>query len=159
MDANYNFIFANVGCQGRISDGGVFKKCFLWKLIEGKKLNIPKPQPLLSRARRIVVNAYGILSAVFRVLRKPIILDPEKATLVVLSTIHLHNFLKNSTTSNRLCTSPDFPNNVQLEQTETSSFLNIRNIPRKSINVQEIRRELAEYFIGNGRVQWQDDYA
>jgi hypothetical protein len=24
VDANYNFIYAHVGCQGRISDGGVF---------------------------------------------------------------------------------------------------------------------------------------
>lgn len=36
----------------------------------------------LSRARRIVENVFGIMSAVFRVLRKPILLKPEKATLI-----------------------------------------------------------------------------
>lgn len=30
-DADYNFIFVNIGCQGRISDGGVFKNCELYK--------------------------------------------------------------------------------------------------------------------------------
>ncbi|KAH9632488.1 hypothetical protein HF086_017036 [Spodoptera exigua] len=40
----------------------------------------------LSRARRVVENAFGILSSVFRVLRKPLLLEPEKATKVVLTT-------------------------------------------------------------------------
>ena len=41
VDANYNFLFADVGCQGRISDGGVFKNCHLYKQIEEQKLNLP----------------------------------------------------------------------------------------------------------------------
>nr|CAI5856995.1 unnamed protein product [Callosobruchus analis] len=114
LDANYNFIFADVGCQGRISDGGVFRNTIFNQKLQNNELNLPGDQNLpgrqqtmpfvfvaddafplqrhimnpyagthakgapkriynyrLSRARRIVENAFGILSAVFRVLRKP----------------------------------------------------------------------------------------
>ncbi|XP_072397994.1 uncharacterized protein [Diabrotica undecimpunctata] len=117
VDANYNFLFVDVGSQGCISDSGIFKNTLLWKKIEKNILNIPKGKPLperdliipyviladeafalhenimtpysgvhgkgskervfnyrLSRARRVVENAFGILSSVFRVLRKPMLL-------------------------------------------------------------------------------------
>lgn len=56
----------------------------------------------LSRCRRVVENAFGIVSSVFRVLRKPMLLQPEKAELVVMTCIYLHNFLRKSKTSNNL---------------------------------------------------------
>ena len=43
---NYQFIYINVGCQGRISDGGVFINSDLYQGIISTKLNIPKPRPL-----------------------------------------------------------------------------------------------------------------
>jgi hypothetical protein len=35
VDADYNFIFTDVGCQGRISDGGVRDEKHLWKMLTG----------------------------------------------------------------------------------------------------------------------------
>lgn len=44
VDANYNFLYVDVGCPGRFSDGGVFKNTQLYKKLENKELNIPKPK-------------------------------------------------------------------------------------------------------------------
>lgn len=46
MDANYNFIYANVGCQGRISDGGVLNSTFFKKCLEDNLMHLPSPRPL-----------------------------------------------------------------------------------------------------------------
>ena len=43
---NYQFVYVNVGCQGRISDGGVFKSTDLYRGIVSSSLHIPKPTPL-----------------------------------------------------------------------------------------------------------------
>lgn len=45
-----------------------------------------------SRARRTVENAFGILARVFRVLAKPMDLEPRIAEKFVLAAICLHNF-------------------------------------------------------------------
>ena len=46
IDADYRFIYTDVGCNGRISDGGVFKNCSLYRALEEKHLNIPKEAQL-----------------------------------------------------------------------------------------------------------------
>lgn len=48
----------------------------------------------LNRARRVVENAFGIISSVFRVLRKPMLIQPETVQLVVAAIIYLHNYLR-----------------------------------------------------------------
>uniref|UniRef100_A0A1X7TWB2 DDE Tnp4 domain-containing protein n=1 Tax=Amphimedon queenslandica TaxID=400682 RepID=A0A1X7TWB2_AMPQE len=50
----------------------------------------------LSRARRIVENAFGILANRFQVFMTPIRLSPDKAETIVLACCSLHNFLRSS---------------------------------------------------------------
>ena len=55
VDADYNFIFADVGCQGRISDGGVMKNTIFWKKLVNNALHLPEPTPLpLSLSQNLV---------------------------------------------------------------------------------------------------------
>lgn len=53
VDANYKFLYVDAGGQGRISDGGIFKNCSLYKKLERNKLNFPEPAALRSRKRKI----------------------------------------------------------------------------------------------------------
>ncbi|KAG5876118.1 hypothetical protein JTB14_003735 [Gonioctena quinquepunctata] len=48
----------------------------------------------LSRARRIVKNAFGILVSIFGVFQRPTGLSPEKAQEVVSTCSYLHNYLR-----------------------------------------------------------------
>lgn len=213
VDAEYNFMFADVGCQGRISDGGVFKNSVLWQKITKNELHFPEPEALpgrqklcpyvilgdeafalhqnimkpyagvhpkgsmerifnyrLSRARRVVENAFGILSVVFRVLRKPMLLEPPNTTLITLSTIYLHNYLRKSKASRQTYTPPGtfdheedgklIPGSWRHEIDDGPSFMSLKKVPRKcSTDAQAIRKEIADYFMNNGRVPWQNDYA
>lgn len=211
VDADYNFIFADVGSQGRISDGGVFKNTVIHHRMQANRLGLPPAKPLanrqkevpyifladeafpltenimkpyaglypqgsrertfnyqLSRARRVVENVFGIMSSVFRVLRKPLLLEPQKAEVVVMTIVHLHNFLRKS----RNCQSYNSgfclntaENGKRLDEISTpadrlTSFLPLQNVPRRSSFVaKEIREELADYFFTNGAVSWQSECA
>lgn len=215
VDPNYNFIYANAGCQGRISDGGVFKNTSFHKLMVDGRLSLPPKTILagrerecsyvfvaddafpltphimkpysghqekgsvkrifnyrLSRARRVVENAFGILAARFRVLRKPILLQPKKTEQLVMACIHLHNYLRRSSPSRNRYTPPGsfdiehldsgtLENGEWRKATENQqSFRSLSRIARKpSLEAAAIRDEFAQYFASEqGQVPWQVNY-
>ena len=43
VDADYNFTYIDVGCNGRISDGGVYRNSSLSRAINEDTLGIPPP--------------------------------------------------------------------------------------------------------------------
>lgn len=67
-----NFIYVNAGCQGRISDGGVFRNCELYQRIEEKSLNFPEAAALPMRTQRVSYyfvgdEAFALLQNVMKV--------------------------------------------------------------------------------------------
>lgn len=209
VDANYNFLYVDVGCQGRISDGGVFKHTRLYKKLERNELNIPEPKALrvpysiqvpymiladkafalndytmkpfegnpdegsperefdyrLSRARRVSENAFGILSSVFRVLRKTMLLQPEIARKIVLATIYLHNFLRQRPSCRIYTPQGTFDTERDNGQVvdgrwrndgPMSSLVPFRNVARKtSDRPKKIREHLAYHFVLNDLLPWR----
>lgn len=53
VDGNYNFVFADIGGQGRISDGGIFQHSLLWQKIDNSTLNLPPDTPLPRREMNV----------------------------------------------------------------------------------------------------------
>ena len=49
VDSNYRFVFVDIGCNGRVSDGGVFGSTSLATGIRNKNLVFPSPRPLPDR--------------------------------------------------------------------------------------------------------------
>ena len=134
----YDILAADVGMNGRMSDGGNWCRNRFREMIadETNPLNIPSPRPLpgrttsvpyvavgddafpltmyllkpfpasslsaeqrifnhrLSRMRRISENVLGIMAQKWRVLRNTILVGPEKATIIVLAIMTLHNFMR-----------------------------------------------------------------
>jgi len=212
VDADYNFIFADISCNDRISNGDVFKNTQFFKQLEENTLQLPPPDNLcdrekkvpyvfiaddtfplrenimkpysglqqkdsikisynyrVCRAHKVVENVFGILLAVFRVLRRPMLLEPEKAQIVTMACIYLHNFLrKNKSTRNTYNPPGTFDQEINgelIEGTwrqqhhEQGALHKLARVDRKATrSADDIRQEFAEYFSTNDRVSWQEEY-
>ena len=42
-DYDYKFLFVDIGCQGRIRDGGIFWNCDFYRALARNELNLPLP--------------------------------------------------------------------------------------------------------------------
>ena len=119
---NYCFTYIDVGCNGIVSDGGVFKNSSLYQVLEDGLLPrghciigddafplrtyLTKPYntlPLskeekifhyrLSRARLVIENAFGILVSRFRVIDKKIASNLSTTDKIVKACCVIHNWL------------------------------------------------------------------
>lgn len=77
-----------------MGDGAFALHTYPGEHLEGTKERIFNKK--LSSARAIVENTFEVMCSVFRVLRKPLLLQPGPATRVVMACVVLHNFLRMS---------------------------------------------------------------
>lgn len=194
VDADYKFTAIDVGSYGRNSDGGIFSKSTIGKMLENKTLNVPEDVPLvtngipqpyvilgdeafplkryllrpysrchlgenepnkifnyrLSRGRRVVENAFGILAARWRCFRKSLEVQPELAEKIVLAACCLHNML---------CTDNIDPD-VDISPNEELGMQNISGIRRNCTREAfDVRENFKNYFnSAAGNVPWQLNY-
>lgn len=127
----------------------------------------------LSRARRTIENAFGILSARWRVFRRPICLDLKAVDQIVISTVCLHNFLKTQdekcVPEKRLyCPSHFIDSELEngkiiggtwRDEQMQSQQIRPTNAHRATRNAIEQRDILGDYFVSQaGEIPWQYDY-
>lgn len=111
----------------------------------------------LSRARRVVESAFGILAAKWRIYRRPIIASVSTATKIVQATCCLHNYIL--THEAEIPAVQRFYSRLSTEERSAGSYAlqDIENAGSRSYNVNatRIREEYARFFEGIGAVPWQ----
>ena len=198
VDADYKFMWVDIGCSGSWSDSQIFNQSELRNKIEDGSIGFPAPAPLtpdappihyfilgddafalktwlmkpfsrrgmdlnerlynyrISRGRRVVENAFGILVQRFRVMLSSMQQEPEVVTSLTMACVILHN-----TTRQRY-------GNIAAEHPypEEETHLPLHALhgddrPREGRNparaAKQQRDILMDYFRNEGAVPWQMD--
>ncbi|VEN51638.1 unnamed protein product, partial [Callosobruchus maculatus] len=118
----------------------------------------------LSRARRVVENAFGIMASRFRVFRTEINLSLENIDHVVLACCVLHNYLISNASDTYLQPSIDREDTATNRihpgewREESEAFIPLHRTPRGSAVPAKTARERYTYFFNHeGRVGFQDN--
>lgn len=204
VNANYEFMYVDVGTNGRVSDGGVWANSSMCARLQDGMLGLPtdeqlpdsfrtlpfvfvgddafplkryfmKPYPFkhqdnrqrifsyrLSRARRVVENAFGIMASKFRIFQSAINLHPEKVEKIVLACTALHNFLRREHQSFYTPTGSIDNENITDGMVtpgswrEDGQLLPLERLQRRpTAEAKDIRNQFMEYFNEEGSVPWQ----
>lgn len=120
----------------------------------------------LSRARRIIENVFGIMTARFRVMSDRIHLDAEKSKKVVLACCVLHNYLM--TTNKRKYAPPNsldhYNDKGELIEGDwrrevaanTETMFALRRSRTEPVpSAKNVQDEFKSYFIEEGELNWQ----
>ena len=190
VSAQYEFLYVDVGKNGRLSDGGVFARTDFYSRLQAGGLALPpdednveglpfvfladeafglgphlmRPFPQrtltserrvfnyrLARARRVVENAFGILSNRFRLFLTAIHLAEYKLNTIVFACCILHNFLRRH--------SQAYLTNIGSEAGLPSDTLPGLDTGRGGLATQsarEVRDKYVEYFMGRGAIAMPD---
>lgn len=207
VNASYEFIYMDIGAEGKASDGGVWSRSAFHQDLysEDNPLNVPTARPIpgiaqdipfflvgddafsmttrlmkpypqlnlnrtqkifnyrLSRCRRVVENAFGILSTKFRIFRREMEMRPEGCELVVAACVCLHNMMRRKCPKVYMAPRMVDGENTDHEEVEglwrnepeldNLSATHARN-PRTA--AKNLRERLATYFLQKeGEVHWQ----
>ena len=122
----------------------------------------------LSRGRRVVENAFGILAARFQIFFKPINCDNDLAVKIVQASVVLHNFLQDHHLPTHIFGDHIGANGTMVDGSWRSSVpqsINLHSLRNSSSNFHgkspgDIRDKLREYFLtSQGVAVWHWNYA
>jgi hypothetical protein len=118
----------------------------------------------LSRCRRIVENAFGILSSRFRIFMRQQDMEPPGVQLIVMCTIALHNFLRSNASDVYMpvgCVDyEDRQHNVVTgqwrQQRQLDAVIGHQVVRNRSMFVKNMRLSIANWCVSrHGEVKWQ----
>ncbi|XP_036343074.1 putative nuclease HARBI1 [Rhagoletis pomonella] len=182
VDANYKFLYVNVGTNGRANDAAAFNESSFLEGLKKNAFNIPPDSKLpgtnetvpfvfvaddafkltsrilkphgqrssdyhkifnyrLSRARRVVENAFGILANRFQIFQRNIDLPLDKIENLTLAACALHNFI----------TTRDGFESIHLDLEDTNTINLIEGSWRNEVALTSLQRSLANHSAVEGR--------
>ncbi|XP_068089507.1 uncharacterized protein [Hyperolius riggenbachi] len=189
VDADYKFLYVDIGSYGSSSDSTIFKNSKFGRLLESGRLDMPNPLPWpgqlepnrpfclvgdeafglstfimrpyaqrglnttkrtfnyrLSRARRMVECAFGIMAAKWRIFQGSLQMTPEHAVTVIKAACILHNYVREK-------------EGVNLDDSDTPIVMAPhRAAIRASGDALRLRDELANYILTCVNYLWRNWY-
>ena len=115
--------------------------------------------PRISRSRRTIENAFGIMCAKWRILFKAQETAPETTDVIVKAICCIHNFLIEEAETNNPMEMADNGDDEDGAWRAQINPLGQANIGHGGANQEgaDLRKKLMNFFVNEGNVDWQDD--